>query len=240
VSDALAEEPSPDPWERLRVDPDGSPLFVMVVGRKGSGKSHFTRRYARSWPYDALIVDPTRDFDPDGSFTRPYPGGDAWPEVDPEDPIGHRRFRIVPNRRQKDHRERVAEAILLAHEHPEPTLVVVDEGRYLFASDQSIPAGADVVTNEGRHGPTFLFVDNPRAIGLRPILFHQADLVVVFALASDADIERVAEASGVVPDELADLIRNLDTEEGPHGETLTGFVLIDNRAHDLTVFPVFA
>lgn len=235
----VEEEISDDPWDRLHIDPDGTPIFAMVCGRKGSGKSHFVRRYARSWPYDALIVDPTRDFDPDGSFTRPWPGGDRWPDVDPEDPIGHRRFRIVPNRREKDHREKVAAAMLLAHEHPEPTLVVVDEGRYLFASDAAILPGADIITNEGRHGPTFLFVANPRAVGLRPILFTQADWVVAFDLQSQADIERVAEPSGVRTDELADIIRNLDTDTGPKGETVTGFVLIDQRSHDLTVYPVF-
>lgn len=231
------EERQASPAERLRIDPDATPLFVAVVGRKGSGKSEFLRTYTRSWPYDALVVDPTKDLDPEHRFTRPWPGGKSWPAFAEGEEVPHRRFRLVPNRLAKDHREDVDEVLLACHQHPEPTLVVIDEARYLLASDEKVLRGTDVVLNEGRHGPTFVMVANPRAIGIRPLFLHQSDWIVVFDLPGEEDVERVAYHGDIDAKELDDLIRNLEIIEGPKGEKVTGFVLIDKVHHDVTVFP---
>ena len=221
----------------LRIDPDATPLFVACVGRKGSGKSEFLRTYARSWPYDALIVDPTKDLDPEHRFTRPWPGHAGWPAPAEDDPIDHRRFRLAPDRLKEGHREEVDAAVLACHQYPEPTLVLVDEARYLLASDEKLLRGTDVVLNEGRHGPTFVFVANPRAIGMRPLFLHQADWIVVFDLPNRDDVERVAEHGDIDTDDLDELVRNLEVIEGPKGEKVTGFVLIDKRTKTTTVYP---
>ncbi len=230
-----------DPVRRLEIDPDGPPLFVAVHGRKGSGKSEFLKRYARSWPYDALIVDPTGDLDPDGSWTRPWPGGNSWPEPDPDADarIGHRRFRIKPNRREKDHREKVDAAVLAAHDHDGPTLIVIDEGRYLFASDEAILSGSDIVQNEGRHGQDFVIIANPRAIGLRPIYHSQADWIVLFDTPGEEDLKRVAGPAGLDWRELQRLVAGLDRQPiGAHGEVVTGFILIDIPARFVGRYPI--
>lgn len=227
----------PDPRLKLRIDPDGSPLFVAVVGRKGSGKSEFLRTYVKSWPYDALVVDPTKDFDPDHRFTRPWPGGKSWPGPDEDDEHRHRRFRVTPNRLRPGHREEIDELILACHQHPEPTLEVIDEARYLISSDQKVLPGTDVVLNEGRHGPTFVMVANPRAVGMRPLFLHQSDLIVVFDLPGQEDVERVAYHGDIDARELDEHLRNLQTVEGPKGESITGFVLIDKVRHEIVVFP---
>lgn len=240
VDKAELEELAPsldDAIADLRIDPDASPLFVAVVGRKGSGKSEFLRTYAKSWPYSAAIVDPTKDLDPDHSFTRPWPGGTTWPAPIEDDPIPHRRYRITPNRLQEGHREEVDAIVLACHQYPEPTLVLVDEARYLLASDEKLLRGTDVLLNEGRHGPTFVFVANPRAIGMRPLFMHQADWIVVFDLPDRADVERVAGHGDIPADELEDYLRNLEVIEGPKGEQVTGFVLIDKRTKTITVYP---
>lgn len=227
-----------DPVDILTIDPEASPMFVGVVGRKGSGKSEFSRSYVRSWPFDALVIDPTRDFDPDGDFTVPWPGGDSWPARG-EDPNECRRFQVVPDRaNDPKHREAIDRLVLLAHEHPEPVLVVCDEGRYLFASDEKILPGTDVVTNEGRHGPTWLWVNNPRAMGIRPILWHQCDWLVAFDLPNGDDVQRIAETGGIEPAELEGLVKSLQVEELPNGNRITGFVLIDKRRHEVFKFPI--
>ena len=237
-----AHEPDPgDPYERLRLDPDGAPIFALVHGRKGCGKSEFMRQYARSWPYDALIVDPTKDFDPTNSFTRPWPGGEEWPPLDDERDaqVGHRRFRIVPDRGDPDHRKNVDRAIQRAHELDEPTLIVIDEGRYLFSSDERIEPGSDIVQNEGRHGRDFLLVANPRAVGLRPVLHAQADWIVLFDVADEQDLKRVAGPAGLDVDELAELVRGLDREPlGARGEIVTGFILIDIPGRYVGRYPI--
>lgn len=235
-----------DAIRRLRLDPDGPPIFAAIHGRKGCGKSEFLKSYASSWPYDALIVDPTKDLDPRGEFTVPWPGGDAWPlEVDDDEEIDEaerqrrRRFRIVPDRNDPDHRVKVDRVVHLAHEHPEPTFIGIDEGRYLFASDEKIETGSDIVQNEGRHGPDFLFIANPRAVGLRPVFHAQADWIVVFDLPNEEDLKRVAAPAGLRHQELAELVKNLDAEElGARGEIVTGFVLIDVPRRSVTVYPI--
>lgn len=238
ASSTVQAAPAPNPYERLRIDPDASPVFVAIVGRKGSGKSEFLRSYVRSWPYDALVIDPTKDFDPGHRFTRPWPGGRSWPPPSEEDErIGHRRYRMVPDRLEDGHREKVDAAVLACHQYPEPTLVAIDEARYLLASDEKLLRGTDVVLNEGRHGPTFLLVANPRAVGMRPLFMHQADMIVAFDLSNQEDVERVAGHADMAPRDLDDAIRNLETTEGPNGERVTGFVLIDKRIPAVYIFP---
>lgn len=229
---------------RLTLDPDGAPIFCAIHGRKGSGKSEFLRFYARWWPYEALIIDPTGDLDPDGAFTRPWPGDyDHWPSPDEEldARYGHRRFRVVPNRNDPEHRKKVDRLLKLAYEYPGPVFVGIDEGRYLFASDEKIEPGSDIVQNEGRHGQVFLFVANPRAIGLRPVFHHQADWIVLFGNFSKEDLDRiVGPAGGLRTDELAELCRNLEQAPlGARGEMVTGFVLIDIPAGPrIAVYPI--
>lgn len=234
LDDALAD---------LELDPDSSPVFVAIVGRKGSGKSELIRTYARTWPYDALLVDPTKDLDPELAFSRPWPGGTSWPVARDEDfdeetgVLSPRHFRLTPDRTKPGHREEVDEIVLACHQHPEPTLIVIDEARYLLASDEKLLRGTDVLMNEGRHGPTFVIVANPRAIGMRPLFLHQADWIVVFDLPNEDDVARVAGHGDIEPGELDDFIRNLELTEGPKGERVTGFVLIDKRRHRLTIYP---
>ena len=226
--------------DRLVIDPDGSPLFVLVTGRKGSGKSHMLRGYGSSWPYDAIVVDPTKDLDPEGSWTRPWPGGDVWPAYDEEDEIPHRRYRITPNRlSDPKHRESVDRVIQLAHENPDPTMIMIDEGRYLFASDEKILPGSDVVQNEGRHGLDHLFVANPRIVGIRPVIRHQADILAVFDTPSGADLKVIADIAGLSLEELEEIMQSLEREErGPRGEVVTGFLWIEKTRRSLTVFPI--
>ena len=235
-----------DAVRRLRLDPDGPPIFCAIHGRKGCGKSEFLRSYASSWPYDAVIVDPTRDLDPDGRFTVPWPGGDVWPaeeetddELTEQERQRRRRFRVVPDRNDPDHRTKVDRIVHLAHDNPAPTFIGIDEGRYLFASDERIEPGSDIVQNEGRHGKDFLFVANPRAVGLRPVFHAQADWIVVFDVANEEDLKRIAAPAGLRHEELAELIRNLDAEElGARGEIVTGFILIDVPRRSVTVYPI--
>ena len=230
-----------DPFTRLRLDPDGAPIFAAIHGRKGTGKSEFLKMYARSWPYDAIIVDPTRDLDPNSSFTRPWPGGDHWPEPDEkrDAEIGHRRFRIAPDRSDPKHREKVDRVIQLAHEHPEPVFIGIDEGRYLFASDDRVEPGSDVVQNEGRHGQDFLFVANPRAVGIRPVFHHQADWLVIFDLPNEDDLKRVAGPAGIRWEELQELVRGLEREPiGARGEVVTGFILVDVPGRWIGRYPI--
>ena len=233
------EADTDDAIARLQLDPDGPPIFAAIHGRKGCGKSEFLKQYAKSWPYDALIVDPTKDLDSESKFTRPWPGGDTWPEYDENDEVGHRHYRIVPNRDDPGHRAKVDRVLKLAHEHPEPTFIGIDEGRYLFASDDKIEPGTDVVQNEGRHGPDFLFVANPRAVGIRPIFHTQADWIVLFDVPSEDDLKRVAGPTGMKVDALQSLIKSLEREElGARGEIVTGFVLIDVPRGSVTVYPI--
>lgn len=229
-----------DPIAALELDPDGPPIFAAIVGRKGSGKSEFLKSYARSWPYDALLIDPTKDLDPNYEWSRPWPGGDDWPEHLEDDPVKHHRYRMSPDRlKDPDHREKVDRAVQLAHLNPEPTFIGIDEGRYLFASDEKILPGSDIVQNEGRHGADFLFVANPRAVGIRPIFWAQADWIVMFALDGPDDIKRAAEGSGLSVAELTGLQESLEREPlGARGEIVTGFILIDKPRQTVGVYPI--
>lgn len=211
----------------LSWDPDEGPRFVACFGRKGSGKSNLLRAYFASWPYDALLVDPTRDFDPDGRMSSPWPGGRRWPK--PPEGKAVMKYRYVPNRRQpKDVWQDDLDAVVLAaHDNPAPTMILVDEARCGLKVNEVRP-GMDVVLNEGRHNDDTLLVAGPRPIGVDSLAYSQADDLFLFQMPHAADVKRIAQTVGFDADDIAGLVHNLDE---------FGFVRLDQKHHRVFVYP---
>ena len=47
--------------DRVADLPEGVPLQIVVVGRKGQGKSELAWLLWDSWPYDRVVIDVTGD-----------------------------------------------------------------------------------------------------------------------------------------------------------------------------------
>lgn len=237
-----------DEETRLDIDPDGSAMFLDMFGRKNSGKSHLAELYARSWPYDGLVINTTGDVDPDHAWTLPWPGGEeqiakrpngdpvyavAWPEL----PEGRTKafWNLVPNRRDPDHRFKTDAAIAALHDagdkkrHPgaQPRLLWVDEIGEV-AKPGKVLSGFDTVLHQGRHNADWCLFCGPRPVDIETLVLGQADWIFCFALPSVHDVDRIAKTCGIAEADLAELVHGL----GEHC-----FLRIDQATHSLAVYP---
>lgn len=201
----------------LSIDPDGAPYWQAMWGPKLRGKSYFARLYFASWPYDRVVIDPTRDFDPEGSMTRMWTGPyTSFPE--PEDGETRVSLRLVPNRRHPDWRDELERAlwcVLEAGKSPQNggrgrrIFLHVDEIKVLFSVGHVGPAG-ETILNEGRHYGLWLSTCGPRTKTVDPLSIQQADSNYVFGPLHELDVRRLAECCSLDWRQLAALVRSLE------------------------------
>lgn len=226
------------PDTSLDLDANGRPMWLVFYGRKHSGKSELARCYVESWPYDALIIDPTGDFDPEHRHSMPWPGGSTWPER-PEG-MSRAHWRLKPNRRDPAsikvgnrsvaaYLVEVDAAILAAHDHPEPVLIHIDDTpeEWLPQDGVALPGGRTLLS-ESRHGKDFVTICGPRPIGHNPKALSQADSVFLFQMPHEADVDRIATTTGVPAEDLRAVMESLEEH---------GFARIDQLSHSIAVYP---
>ncbi|MCU1489714.1 MAG: hypothetical protein JWM85_1119 [Acidimicrobiaceae bacterium] len=238
-----------DEETRLDVDPDGTAMFLDFFGRKNSGKSHLAELYARSWPYDGLVINSTGDVDHDYTWTLPWPGGEElvdkksngdpiyavnWPER-PEG-LSRAMWNLVPNRLHDPHyRFKIDAAIAALHEAGDkrrfpgarPRLLWVDEIGEV-AKPGRVLQGFDTVLHQGRHNGDWCLFCGPRPMDIETLVLGQADWIFCFALPAVADVQRVAKTCGISEQDLAGLMGELGDHE---------FVRIDQGTHTVALYP---
>ena len=214
----------PEPFPQL--DPDLNQL-MLVIGRKGSGKSMNAREVFRGWPYiDKFVIDPTGDADPGddiGTVTL-----HELPEALPTAKKGEYAVtRWIADPSSPSYRDDLDRAVGLAlFPKDRRTLLWVDEASEVFPANRTGP-NARLLLQQSRHWLTSAVLCCPRPINIDPLCIAQADRVVIYDLPHPADRERVAATIGVPPKTLA---AELDATRG-RGEHW--FMMYDARAHEL-------
>lgn len=208
------------------VNPDLNQI-LLVVGRKGSGKSVFAREMFRGWPYiDKFVIDPTGDADPS------LPGTQTIRHLPRELPTGARKGEFTVTRWVADpssptYREDLDRAVGLAlYPKNRRVLLWVDEAGEVFPAGRTGPAGRTLL-QQSRHWYASVIMCTPRPINIDPLCLAQADRVVIYDLPHPRDRERIAAAIGIEPKVLnAELDQT--RARGPHW-----YLLYDARAHEL-------
>lgn len=209
------------------VDPDMNQI-MLVIGRKGSGKSVFARELVRGWPYiDKFVIDPTGDADPGDDI-----GTVTLHKLPSELPVPSKRgeftvTRWVADPRSATYREDLDRAVGLAlFPKKRRVLLWVDEAGEVFPANRLGP-NARTLLQQSRHWYTSVVMCCPRPINIDPLCVSQADRVVIYDLPHPRDRERVAAAIGIEPRVLS---AELDATRG-RGEHW--YLLYDARAHEL-------
>lgn len=220
--------PNPDAHPFPVLDPELNQL-LLVVGRKGSGKSVFARETFRAWPYiDKLVIDPTGDADP-GADLKPLVWRGEPPARLPKAP-GKGQFvvaRWVADPGRPTYREDLDRALGLAlFPKDRRVLVWVDEAGEVFPAGRTGPNGRTLL-QQSRHWYVSVLMCCPRPINIDPLCLAQADRVVIYDLPHPRDRERVAAAIGIEP-------RILNAElDATRARGAHWYLMYDARAHEL-------
>lgn len=202
------------------IDPDKG-AHVLIVGRRGSGKSYLARRLFDTYPYDSLVLDITgdlwRDFVADGTkddpdlvltrLTAPMPA--RLPEPDDE---GRRQiFVLGPDMGDAGALDDVDRCIGLALRRGR-MLVWMDEIGVICPIGRTGPNMRRYL-HHGRHHEMTGLACGPRPIDIDPLVLSQADHVFCFPLANPADRRRVADSIGWEPKEFDAAVHDLRPHE---------------------------
>lgn len=217
------------------IDPDKG-AHVLLVGRKGSGKSHAARVLFDSYPYDSLVLDVTgdlwRDFmdeglqhDPDVRLVKletPLPARLPGP-----DEKGRRQiFVLVPDMGDDHALDNLDRAIGLALRRGR-MLIWFDEVGVIAPAGRTQPNMRRYL-HHGRHHQITGLACGPRPIDVDPLVVAQSDHAFIFALANPADRRRVADNIGWEPKTVDAAVHDLGEHEFLHWHGLSG---------DLTHYP---
>lgn len=193
-------------------DPDKG-VYFFISGKKGSGKSVLARRLFDGYPYDKVVIDPTKDIGRDladeGVPFEVIPP-DAIPIKIPrrEDGQPPRLWVFNPDMGSEtvvDDMDRVMGLVL---NYPGPMALWVDEmGTY--SKVNATPPNLRRALHHGRHDQLSLIQACPRPMNIDPLCIAQADVVVTFRTPNRADRKRIAEEIGIPLDEFDDLVLGL-------------------------------
>ncbi len=210
------------------LDPDRNQL-ILVVGRKGSGKSVFAREVFRAWPaVDKLVIDPTGDADPGADILTHTYTGNNLPRQLPSVPRGqYAVVRWVADPSLPTYTDDLDRAVsLVLFPKHRRSLLWVDEAGEVFPANRTGPH-ARLLLHQSRHWQASAVIAGPRPMNLDPLVLAQADRVVMYDVPNPADRQRIAQAIGWPPREL---VAELDRTRaaGPHW-----FLMYDAREHML-------
>lgn len=209
------------------IDPDRNQL-ILVVGRKGSGKSAWAYEVFRNWPaIDKLVIDPHGDADPGSDI-----GTVTVPKLPDQLPIPRRKgehtvTRWVANPASKTYREDLDRAVALAlYPKDRRVLVWIDEAGEVFPSNRTGPH-ARVLLQQSRHYNTSAIMCCPRPVTIDPLCLAQADRVVMYDVPNPTDVDRMAASIGLEPRYLREQL-NETRLRGPYWYTM-----FDANTHEL-------
>lgn len=210
--------------------PDPSkPTQIVIVGKKGFGKTELGWLLFESYPYDRVLIDPNADIkvDPEKTVTLDEIPS-RWPSHLFEK--GERAtVRYIPDFGATDYLDQIDRAVGMAYAHGPtvPTCVFIDEAHEALPAGRT-PPHCRRALRQGRHQDLSLIFATPRPMTSDPLMTSQADWVYAFKLPNPADRRRVAENIGWDPKEFDAAIFALEKFE---------YLRYDSAEDDLAHFP---
>lgn len=208
------------------LDPNRNQIIV-VLGRKGSGKSVFAREVFRSWPdVDKLVIDPTGDADPGADIgTRTVTElPRELPKGSDGKPVVLRWIATPQSPTYADDLDRAVSLVLFPKDRR--SLLWVDEAGEVFPANRTGPH-ARTLLHQSRHWHASAIVAGPRPINLDPLVLSQADRVVMYDVPHPRDRERIAGTIGMHPRELAEQL------DATRARGSFWFLMYDAQSHEL-------
>jgi len=192
--------------------PDG-PLQVVIIGRKGQGKTVLAGTLFESWPGDRAVLDVTGDVAADLDaldvieLSSPVPV--VWPE---EDRDGDKPMTLLwrPSR-SLSHGERLAQAgqfVGMCFSKGD-VLLWVDDGGQVLSAHQT-PPEALTALEQGRHSPLWLIMTMPRPKAVHPLVISNADVIYAFQTGNPDDVRRLADVFGWPAADLGPVLASLE------------------------------
>jgi len=175
--------------------------LVLLVGRKGEGKSVIARNLYRSYPYDKLAIDVNGDADP-GPDAEPLRPPLPWSfPVDQDGRPRNLHYRADP--KSATYRDDLDRAIGLAlFPQDRRSMVWLDEIGEVTTGNTTPPHLRLLLMQSRHHGPASALMCGPRPMNIDPLCVSQADRIYIFDLPNPADRQRLAENMGYPPARL--------------------------------------
>lgn len=240
-----------------KLNPDkGS--FVSSFGPKGTGKSELNTRLFISFPYNGLLVDFTRDVDPQHQFTMPmtpelralareledWKGEDlsslddfsrrvkiAWTQ---NGKFRYAKYQVVPNFVSDDWLEKNDIYIGLAYLAGKCFIFLDEIGELAPAS--KTPRWTRIALRVGRHQQLSIGMAGPRPADLDTNVLNQSDMVTVHGQLHERDVSRMAKQLALSESQLLDLIDELRQEERD-GVDVNGYLAYVKKTREIFVMP---
>lgn len=216
--------------ERVVDLPEGVPLQIVIVGRKGQGKSELAWLLWESWPYDRVVIDVTGDVglvhpDPD-TVDLEVPPPSRWPAELKASGADRLSLRYVPDHADEAFAEDMDRVVGLAFSHGHCLLWIEEVG--LVAPAGKVLPHTRKALHMGRHQDLWILTTGPRTMTVDPLVLAQADVVYVFDLPNPDDRKRLADAIGWNRADVDAAVAELDDH---------GYLRFVAKDHELSLWP---
>lgn len=181
------------------------PAILSAFGRKGAGKSTFSRLVYDSWPHDKLCIDVNGDADPGPDaerLTLPLPPGypDRASGLPGSPGRGPRNLHYRAHPGSPTYSDDLDRAVGLAlFPQPRRVLVWCGEVAEFMPSAQRTGPNMRTLLHQNRHYMATALFDGPRPMNVDPLVLAQSDYVAIYHLPNPADRQRIAETIGYPP-----------------------------------------
>ena len=173
--------------------------IVIIIGRKGSGKSylikHLFLRQFDSFVIDDHVMERTRNEYADYGFRTRY-----LSEI-----MSKPRVNYYDYQKDDSSFEKIWNAVKAHANRWGDTLFVIDEAHIHF-SKKSLPVAQKEVLHENRHYGTGIILASQRIYDINPIAYKQADYIILFYTREPREIEFLRK---YISSEVAEIVKTL-------------------------------
>lgn len=173
--------------------------IVIIIGRKGSGKSYLIKHLFlpqfSSYVIDDHVMERTRNEYADFGYRARY-----LSEI-----VSKPRVNFYDYQKDDSSFEKIWNAVKLHANRWGDTLFVIDEAHIHF-SKKSLPVAQKEVLHENRHYGTGIILASQRIYDINPIAYKQADYIILFYTREPREIEFIRK---YISSEVAETVKTL-------------------------------
>ena len=173
--------------------------IVIIIGRKGSGKSYLIKHLFlpqfQSFVIDDHVMERTRNEYADYGFRARY-----LAEI-----VSKPRVNYYDYDKTDESFAKIWNAVKLHAQKWGDTLFVIDEAHIHF-SKKSLPVAQKEVLHENRHYGTGIILASQRIYDINPVAYKQADYIILFYTREPREVEFIRK---YISSEVAEQVKTL-------------------------------